>query len=72
LLLAAIIAVELAITVLVAGSCAWLVLSGQYKVGACENVVLQIRDIWAEMLAAILALLLASRAPPPPPPDEPP
>jgi hypothetical protein len=75
-LLAIVICTELTMTLLAGTGCFWLILTGQYKIGACENVSAQIREIWAEVLAAILALLLASRGngngkpPPPPPPTE--
>lgn len=70
-LIAIVIVTELAMTVAIGGSCLWLILSGQYRLGACETVGQQIREVWAEMLAAILALLLASlKDPPPPPPQE--
>src|SRR5258705_128827 len=60
-LLTAVITTELIMTIVTGGSCLWLILSGQYKIGACENISAQVREVWAEALAAILALLLASR-----------
>jgi hypothetical protein len=69
ILLACVILTELALTVITAGGCLWLILSGEYKLGACENVTQIIRDLWSEMLAAILALLLAGRGNGKPPSD---
>lgn len=72
-LLAIVIVTELMMTVIAGTGCFWLILSGRYEIGACENVSAQVREIWAEVLAAILALLLAARngngGPPPPPPE---
>jgi hypothetical protein len=61
LLLAAVIAVELTATLLGLGGCVWLVMTGKYQLGACSDVTAQIREVWAEMLAAVLALLLAGK-----------
>jgi hypothetical protein len=73
-LLAAVIVTELLMTLTAVLGCMWLiVVTTEYKLGACTNVSIQIREIWAEMLAAILALLLAARGSnggPPPPPNE--
>jgi hypothetical protein len=70
-LLAAVVCTELLMTIATIGGCFWLiVVSGQYRLGACENVGTTVREVWAEALAAILALLLASRngnGPKPPP-----
>jgi hypothetical protein len=61
-LLAAVILTELITTLATVVGCFWLIIvTAEYKLGACSNVSIQIREIWAEMLAAILALLLASR-----------
>jgi hypothetical protein len=61
LLLAAVIVVQLAASLLGLGGCFWLVVSKQYQLGACSNVTAQIREVWSEMLAAVLALLLAGK-----------
>jgi hypothetical protein len=61
-LLAAVVITELVMTLAAVGGCLWLiVVIGTAKLGDCANVGIQIREVWAEMLAAILALLLASR-----------
>lgn len=52
-------------TLISATACVWLIVVGRESVGACSNLTQQLRDIWAEMLAAILALLVAAKAPPP-------
>jgi hypothetical protein len=69
-LLAVVVVTELIVTIEAVSVCAWMVLTQATKLGDCGNVGVQVREVWAEMLAAILALLLASRngAPPPPPP----
>jgi hypothetical protein len=73
-LLAAVVAVELLSTLVALGGCAWLILITRVEpLGACAKVGDQIREVWAEVLAAILALLLASKnGNGPKPPDEPP
>lgn len=47
-----------------AATCYWLFITGRADVGACSNFMGQAREMWAEVLAAILALLLAARTPP--------
>jgi hypothetical protein len=72
-LLTAVVVTELLMTITAVGGCTWLIISGAYKIGACENIGAQIREVWAEALAAILALLLAARngnGKPPLPPKE--
>jgi hypothetical protein len=73
-LLAMVIAFEMALTLFAGVGCFYLILAGRYEMGACQNVTTQVREVFAELLAAVLALLLASRGSgePPPPPDEPP
>jgi hypothetical protein len=75
-LLAIVIAFEMMLTVFAGAGCFWLILSGRYELGACQNTGTQIREIFAEVLAAVLALLLAAKnggpPRPPPPPSEPP
>jgi hypothetical protein len=72
-LLAAIILTQMCLTLFAGIGCFSLILRGDYRIGACENVGSQVREVWAEALAAILALLLAARngnglpKPPPPP-----
>jgi hypothetical protein len=66
-LLAAVVGVQLVVTFGVGAGCFWLVMSGAYRIGACENISSQIREVWAEAMAAILALLLAAGAGPKPP-----
>lgn len=71
-LLAALIGVELFASMTALGGCVWLiVIERAAPVGACQSVGAQIREVWSEALAAILALLLASRLPPGPPEDKP-
>jgi hypothetical protein len=67
-LLAVIIGVELLVTVGSMGTCMWLLLMGNEKIGACEGLGNQVRELWSEALAAILALLLAARETKPNPP----
>ena len=71
-LLAAVVVTELVSTLTTVAGCFWLVvITRAYAIGACENIAQQIREVWAEMLAAILALLLAANSgngrPPSPP-----
>jgi hypothetical protein len=70
-LLAVVVMTELTVTLVAIGSCVWvIVINGRQQFGACENIGAQMREIWSEVLAAILALLLAARGPSPPsPPD---
>jgi hypothetical protein len=72
-LLAAVVAVELLATLAALCGCVWLILVLRAEpLGACAKVGDQIREVWAEVLAAILALLLASKnGSQPPPPDVP-
>lgn len=71
-LLAVLVVVELLATMAVIGTCVWTVgITRTMPIGSCADVRAQIQDVWAELLAAILALLLAGRSgngPPPPPP----
>jgi len=70
-LMAAVILTELLMTLGTGALCLWLIGTGAYQIGACADVGVQIREVWAEMLAAVLALLLASRGGGAPPPDKP-
>jgi len=66
-LLAMVIICETALTAVAGIGCFWMILDGRLPIGSCSTVGATIREVWAEMLAAILALLLASRNPPPDP-----
>jgi Flp pilus assembly pilin Flp len=72
-LLAAVVAVELIATLTALIGCAWLILILRAEpIGACAKIGDQVREIWSEVLSAILALLLAARngnggSPPSPP-----
>jgi hypothetical protein len=62
-LLAAVVAVELLATLTALSSCVWLIVVTRTEpLGACAKVGDQIREVWAEVLAAILALLLAAKS----------
>jgi hypothetical protein len=65
LLLATVILAEMALTLFGAAGCFWLVLSGRDPIGSCATASTLAREIFAELLTAILALLLAGRPPPP-------
>ena len=71
-LLAFVIVIEILMTVLGGLGCMWHNYTVAQEIGFCMPVVAQIREQWAEVLTAILALLLAARTgpPPPPPPDQ--
>jgi predicted anti-sigma-YlaC factor YlaD len=72
-LLACVIMFEMALTLFAGVGCFWLIMIGRYEMGACQNVTSQVREVFAELLAAVLALLLAARGssePPPPPPSD--
>jgi hypothetical protein len=62
------------ITATLAGSatCFYLFIIGRAELGSCTSFGQLAREIWAEALAAILALLLASHGEPPtkPPADK--
>jgi len=70
-LLAALVATELGLSWLGAGVCSVAFLKSPTP-DICPHLIDHLRDVWVELLAAILALLLAAvRQPPPPPgPDE--
>ena len=60
-LLALVIVTESVLTAVAGVGCFWMIFDGRLPIGSCTGVSQQIREVWAEMLAAILALLLASR-----------
>jgi hypothetical protein len=55
------------------GVCFWLFirLIQPLPIGSCSGFLGQVREMWAEALAAVLALLLAARGEPPNPPPPP-
>jgi hypothetical protein len=71
-LLGAIILAQVVTIMAGAATCYALLLTGQAQVGSCTGFGQQARDMWAEALAAVLALLLAARPPSPPDPPPPP
>jgi len=60
-LLAIVILCEVGATIIAGLSCVYMIVSLAAPMGACQPLITQIREIWAEVLAAILALLLAAR-----------
>ena len=60
-MLAAIVAVQLLSTMFALAACGWMLLTQAWPLGSCANLGPQIREVWSEALATILALLLASR-----------
>lgn len=48
-----------------AATCYFLLITNSSEPGACSGFAGQAREMWAEVLAAVLALLVASRGPPP-------
>jgi hypothetical protein len=72
-LLALLLGAEMLATVGVIAGCAWAVLiQHSAPMGACQAAGEQVKSIWSEALAAILALLLAAKGGNGKPPDEPP
>lgn len=59
-----------AVLILVAAGCGYMVLSGRAEPGICIKIGItdQLREMFSEVLTAVLALLLAARSGPPPPP----
>jgi hypothetical protein len=67
-LLAIVVVTELVTTLIAVAGCFWMiVVTGRLPLGSCSRIGDQIREVWAEVLAAILALLLASKNGGPPP-----
>jgi hypothetical protein len=60
-LLAVMLLLEIGSTILAGFACYNLNLQTRQEIGACLPIVEQIRQVWAEALAAILALLLAAK-----------
>jgi hypothetical protein len=58
-LLAAVIIAEMLLTAVSATACVWLIVAGRSEIGACSDLGVRAREIFAELLAAVLALLLA-------------
>jgi hypothetical protein len=73
-LLAAVVAVQMFVTLAGAGTCFWMFvrLIQPLPVGSCSGFLGQIREMWAEALATVLALLLAGYGIKPPPDGPPP
>jgi len=69
-LLALVILTEASMTLVAGIGCFWMIFDGRLPIGSCAGVSQQVREVWAEMLAAILALLLASREDKDRPPEE--
>jgi hypothetical protein len=70
-LLALVTLAQVLATLAGSATCYFLFLSGELKIGECSSFGQLAREIWAEALAAILALLLAAHGAPPRPPDNP-
>jgi hypothetical protein len=64
ILIAAVVGVELALTCFGMASCIWLILIGRDEIGACASASTATREVFTELLTALLALLLAGRNPP--------
>lgn len=65
LLIALVVLTELALTLAGISGCMWLILSGRYEIGVCQQATGQAREVFGELMTGILALLLAARSPPP-------
>jgi len=64
-LLATVIIVEMFSTLSGVFTCYYMLIAGLGKIGDCSNLGQQVRELWSEILAAILALLLAAKTGPP-------
>ena len=73
LLLAFVIASQVVAIIFGSWTCFYLLIIGTAHLGDCGGFGAQAKEMWSEVLAAILALLLAARTPPPdkPPPSPP-
>jgi hypothetical protein len=70
-LLALLLGAEMLTTIGVIAGCAWAVLiEHSQPMGACQQAGEQVKSIWSEALAAILALLLAAKNGNGRPPDD--
>jgi hypothetical protein len=67
ILLAIVVAGQIVVTVGGAATCYYLYIIGGAKIGDCAAFGTQAREVWAELLAVILALLFATSGKPPPP-----
>lgn len=66
-LLAIVVLIMMVETLVALAGCVWIVaVDHKEPLGACQSMGALIRDIFSELLTAILALLLAARNPPPP------
>ena len=64
-LLAFIMIIEMVATIAGGALCWYVNITTVRQPGACLNVVAIIREVWSEILTAVLALLLAGRSQPP-------
>ena len=60
-LLAIVLLSEVALACFAGAGCYWLILTGRMPIGGCANTTTVIREVFSEILAAVLALLLAAR-----------
>ena len=74
MLIAVLVIGAVAVLVLSIGGCFFMVVTGRQEPGTCIKlgIVGQLREMFGEVLTAVLALLLAASrgGPPPPPPDK--
>ena len=70
-LLAFVIASQVVAIIFGSWTCFYLLIVGMAKPGDCGGFGAQAKEMWSEVLAAILALLLAARGPPTRPPPDP-
>lgn len=68
-LMAIIVILVMVMLVAIATGCGYMVISGRMPPGTCVALGIsgQLRELFSEVLTAVLALLLAARSPPPPP-----
>lgn len=69
MLIALLVIGAVVVLIVAAAGCTYMVLSGRSEPGTCIKVGItaQLREMFAEVLTAVLALLLAARSGPPPP-----